>query len=382
MALCPVTASAGAPVPGNHFGPCGYFCTLPWVISCSVSCASTDDLPGSVQATMRSRGVVGGLTSPTEHPATATAERRKKPDKTETGARYGGSGGGCPARTSAGPRAGRAEKLPGVERHYQDTIVRPVVFDDHADLLDPATLQELRRLFPGGSAAMWGVMPGKNGVNLPEIRKMEPGAWVFFSGDKRLYLGATIAVTWRSPQLAERLWGADPDSGTWEYMYALAGLRDFDMPVEELRDLLGWKTTRNIMRLQTVNTAEADLLEQHFSLEPYTPPPSGGHGPAGQPPVLAGVHSDTASGEDLLNNEADVEMLAQLVAATVTTPPLAVALLGEWGAGKSSFIRQMSSRVDQLAALAAQDPAHSARPCARPTARRTCPPVSSPGSAD
>ncbi|MCX4920188.1 P-loop NTPase fold protein [Streptomyces sp. NBC_00687] len=254
--------------------------------------------------------------------------------------------------------ARRSDRI--VERHYQDTIVRPVIFDEHADLLDPATLQRLRQLFPGGSAPMWGVMPGKNGANLPEIRKMEPGSWVFFSGDKRLYLGATIAAAWHSPQLAERLWGADPDSGTWEYMYALAGLRDFDTPVEELRSLLGWKTTRNIMRFQAVNTAEADILERHFSLEPHTPPPSGGHDPAGRPPVLAGVHSDTASGEDLLSNEADVEMLAQLAAATVTTPPLAVALLGEWGAGKSSFIRQMSSRVDQLAALAAEDPTHSA----------------------
>ncbi|WP_406359368.1 hypothetical protein [Streptomyces sp. NBC_00715] len=51
-----------------------------------------------------------------------------------------------------------------VERHYQDTIVRPVVFDEHADLLDAVTLQRLRRRFPGGSAAMWGVMPGKTAI--------------------------------------------------------------------------------------------------------------------------------------------------------------------------------------------------------------------------
>ncbi|MFJ1975327.1 P-loop NTPase fold protein [Streptomyces sp. NPDC087903] len=247
-----------------------------------------------------------------------------------------------------------------VERHYQDTIVRPVVFDQHADLLDTATLQTLRRLFPAGSAPMWGVMPGKNNANLPEIRKMEPGSWVFFSGDKRLYLGATIALTWRSPQLAERLWGSDPDSGTWEYMYALAGARAFDTPIEEIRDLLGWKATRNIMRFQAVNPTEAGLLERHFALRPSTsPPPGDGSDPVVQPPALAGVHSDTASGEDLLSNEAEVEMLAQLAAATVTTPPLAVALLGEWGAGKSSFIHQMSRRVDELAALATEDLSHA-----------------------
>ncbi|MFD6549672.1 hypothetical protein [Streptomyces sp. NPDC058398] len=33
--------------------------------------------------------------------------------------------------------ARRSDRI--VERHYQDTIVRPVVFGEHADLLDPAT---------------------------------------------------------------------------------------------------------------------------------------------------------------------------------------------------------------------------------------------------
>ena len=249
-----------------------------------------------------------------------------------------------------------------VERHYQDTIARPVVFDQHTDLLDPDTLQTLRRLFPGGSAAMWGVMPGRNDANLPEIRKMTPGSRVFFSGDKRLYLRGTIALAWRSPQLAERLWGSDADTGTWEYMYALADLQELDTPIEEIRGLLGWKATRNIMRFQAFNDTEADLLQRHFALEEGGRPPfaDGEDGAAGQPPVLAGVHSDTASGEDLLSNEADVDMLAQLAAATLTTPPLAVALLREWGAGKSSFIHQMSRRVDELTALAAQDPDHSA----------------------
>ncbi|WP_328665359.1 hypothetical protein OG905_00410 [Streptomyces sp. NBC_00322] len=163
--------------------------------------------------------------------------------------------------------ARRSDKT--VERHYQDTIASPVAFDQHADLLDAATLDALKRLFPDGTAAMWGVMPGKNDANLPEIRKMAPGAWVFFSGDKRLYLGGTVALTWRNKELAARLWGTDSETGdTWEYMYALSGTRGFDIPIEELRSLLDWKPTRNIMRFQAFKDSEADLLQSLLTLEP------------------------------------------------------------------------------------------------------------------
>jgi hypothetical protein len=44
----------------------------------------------------------------------------------------------------------------------------------------------------------------------------------------------------------------------------------------------------------------------------------------------------------------DVETLAELIAAKGTEPPLAIALLGEWGSGKSSVMRQVEARVDAL----------------------------------
>ncbi len=41
-------------------------------------------------------------------------------------------------------------------------------------------------------------------------------------------------------------------------------------------------------------------------------------------------------------------MLAMLATALTTTPPLAIALLGEWGAGKSSTMEQMHAQVAAL----------------------------------
>jgi hypothetical protein len=66
---------------------------------------------------------------------------------------------------------------------------------------------------------------------------------------------------------------------------------------------------------------------------------------------LAGIRSDQPSEQDLLGVEEDVETLAALVAASATEPPLAVALLGEWGAGKSSVMAQLRRQVQQLAEM-------------------------------
>jgi WD40 repeat protein len=72
-------------------------------------------------------------------------------------------------------------------------------------------------------------------------------------------------------------------------------------------------------------------------------------------PSVPGIRSDEPSRDDLLGLDADVEMLATLIAAASTEPPLAVALLGEWGTGKSSVMLQVQDAVDRLAARARGD---------------------------
>lgn len=167
--------------------------------------------------------------------------------------------------------ARRSEK--DVDQHYQDTIVNPVVFDDHADLLDASTVAQLKELFPDGQAQMWGIVPGKKNVNVSKINKMRHGDWVFFSGDKRVYLGGTIALMWRNKKLATRLWGTDHNDSTWEYMYALSGTRGFDISVEEVRTLLGWNPNRNIMGITVLSEGESDTLQTLLTLDPATAAP-------------------------------------------------------------------------------------------------------------
>ncbi|MBV7652601.1 hypothetical protein C0R01_23895 [Streptomyces albidoflavus] len=167
--------------------------------------------------------------------------------------------------------ARRSEKV--VNKHYEDTIAKPVDFDQHAHLLEPEVIVQLKELFPKGAAQMWGVVPGKKNVNVSRIKKMSPGDWVFFTGDNKVYFGGTIALMWHNRPLAEHLWDTDDNGSTWEYMYALSGTRGFDIPISEVRQLLGWKQTRNIMGISVLNDADSEALQTLLTLDaaPATP---------------------------------------------------------------------------------------------------------------
>ena len=70
---------------------------------------------------------------------------------------------------------------------------------------------------------------------------------------------------------------------------------------------------------------------------------------------LAGYVADTDDGVDRLGITPDVEMIADLVASRLIKPPLSIALFGNWGSGKSFFMRQMRKRVRRLADEAAAE---------------------------
>ncbi|RSN22655.1 NTPase [Amycolatopsis sp. WAC 01416] len=64
---------------------------------------------------------------------------------------------------------------------------------------------------------------------------------------------------------------------------------------------------------------------------------------------VADYRPDTDDGVDRLGIGTDVRMLADLVVSRMITPPLSIGLFGSWGSGKSFFMRQMQSRVRELA---------------------------------
>ena len=76
--------------------------------------------------------------------------------------------------------------------------------------------------------------------------------------------------------------------------------------------------------------------------------------------AVAGLRSDAPTSEDLLGVSGDVDTLAELIAATDTRPPLAIALIGDWGAGKSTLMLQVEGAIEALAARSKSYPGKSA----------------------
>jgi hypothetical protein len=77
------------------------------------------------------------------------------------------------------------------------------------------------------------------------------------------------------------------------------------------------------------------------------------------PRPLAELSSDEPSADDQLGIASDVDTLAALIAAGSTQAPLSIAVLGRWGAGKSSFMRQMEKQIAALSELSKNNPGRS-----------------------
>jgi hypothetical protein len=73
--------------------------------------------------------------------------------------------------------------------------------------------------------------------------------------------------------------------------------------------------------------------------------------PAGKmpPTVLDRVTRDREEDKDHLGRDHEFDAFASLLAARNADPPIAVGLFGDWGAGKSHFIRQLQTRVAAFA---------------------------------
>jgi hypothetical protein len=154
-----------------------------------------------------------------------------------------------------------------VLRHFLDTIDTRVRLDEHADVIEADVLEALKVIYPRGTAQFWGATPGVSGSNVSKWRKLSAGDGAFFYGEKKVYLVGHIALTFRNPALATRLWGTDANGLTWELMYALVNLREITLPIEEIRTALDWKDKAFVQGFTVVGDEHAENLVELANLE-------------------------------------------------------------------------------------------------------------------
>lgn len=76
--------------------------------------------------------------------------------------------------------------------------------------------------------------------------------------------------------------------------------------------------------------------------------------------LFSSYTNDRLASDDQLGIEDDVAALADVIAAHSRKPPLAVGLFGDWGTGKSFFIRSLQTRLNELQACAVKATAEGA----------------------
>jgi hypothetical protein len=75
--------------------------------------------------------------------------------------------------------------------------------------------------------------------------------------------------------------------------------------------------------------------------------------PRPAPSWFAGFTADSVTGVDLLNRVSLVDQLARWLSAKSLQTPLAIGLFGDWGSGKSFFMRQLMDHINALTSEAA-----------------------------
>jgi hypothetical protein len=196
---------------------------------------------------------------------------------------------------------------------------------------DPARLRAIRALRNA---------PPANAPNAPNAPALE--AWTESAGNIATAAAELLSLTSPSSPLGVRhLLGA--------YLYRLPSNHEPEMKrwgFDVRRE--GAALVRQIrQRVSAEETAWITLHSSTFSeppaLDKFDPLP---------PARVSGFAADTASGEDQLDIENDVYALAQLVCSTRITPPLSIGLFGDWGSGKSFFIRHLQRRAAQISEAA------------------------------
>jgi hypothetical protein len=160
------------------------------------------------------------------------------------------------------------------QEHYRDTILNLVSFTRHSNSLNEQTLQTLETLFPDGSCAMWGLVPGSNDANRNKWERIEISDAVVFTGKKKIFATGQIAIKFHNPELALNLWGVDDDGQTWEYMYALTNITETDIPYETFNAVIGDSPNNNHMGFRIVGDEKAAPFLEFIGRELPLPQPT------------------------------------------------------------------------------------------------------------
>ncbi|PAW28040.1 HNH endonuclease [Peribacillus simplex] len=117
---------------------------------------------------------------------------------------------------------------------------------------------------------MWGVTAGKNNLKVNKWNKIQAADLTFFSANRMLYSYGFITFKLHNEKLAQHLWGNNSEGQTWEYIYLLDEIRELDIPISKLIEIVGYKENYLIQRFTVLDEDKSNALFSYFDLKSET----------------------------------------------------------------------------------------------------------------
>lgn len=152
------------------------------------------------------------------------------------------------------------------QEHFSDTVRQHVSLERLREGFREDQMEKLERLYPSGSAPVWGVTPTSSGRKEKEWRKIEYGDIALFSKEGEFFASSSITLKTQSPGLAADLWGVDGESGkTWEYIYLLdTELVSLGLPYKPFNKAVGYAANYFPQSLRVLDKEKSERAVAEF----------------------------------------------------------------------------------------------------------------------
>lgn len=140
----------------------------------------------------------------------------------------------------------------GSERHFADTILKPVILGSIKKYLNENDYINLKKLYPDNKLYIWGIAPTtkfNEDTNEFEITSNNKTKWtrikenetfVLFYANKNFFAKGLVVKTLNNKKLAKYLWGINDKNVTWEYIYFIQNIEELHLPLEDFKSITGY----------------------------------------------------------------------------------------------------------------------------------------------
>lgn len=150
--------------------------------------------------------------------------------------------------------------------HYQDTIKNSVPLERIEPYVSKEEINILKEIYDN-NALVWGVTPGKDGVNIGKWDRIKIGDVALFSGKGRVFSSSIVTYKCLNRELANELWGEHTNGQYWEYIYFLDELKPLDIPYHDFNKVVGYSPNNIIQGFTVLDERKSRKLIDFYDFE-------------------------------------------------------------------------------------------------------------------